>query len=179
MAAMDDTTIHRALGDRSRVRLLRALRTSDRALDVSELAAAVGLHPNTVRSHLATLEDAHLVTHSPDHSHARGRPRILYSSSRRLHAGDTAAPLLELLDGLGFEPELSGVDDAPELRMFRCPFGITPEAPAPQICRAHVGLIRGAIDELRTPLEIERLEVYPEPAYCSLHLRRAASVETT
>lgn len=179
MAAVDNTTIHRALGDRSRIKLLRALRTSDRALDAPELAAAVGLHPNTVRSHLAILEDAHLVTRSADRRHARGRPRILYSSARRLHGGDTAAPLLELLDGLGFEPELSGSDDAPELQMYSCPFGITPEAPAPQICRAHVGLIRGAIDELGTPLEIERLDVYPEPTYCSLHLRRAGSVETT
>lgn len=176
---MDQTLLHRALGDRSRVRILRTLRASDRGLDVLELARTVALHPNTVRSHLAVLEDAGLVSRALDRRPGRGRPRALYSSARRLNAGDTTAPLLELLDGLGFEPELAGEDETPELRMYRCPFGITPDAPAPQVCRAHVGLIRGAVEELRTPVEIDRLEVYPVPSYCSLHLRRTGSAETT
>jgi len=171
---VDAVLLHRALGDRSRVRILRTIRAADRGLDVPALAAAVGLHPNTVRSHLAVLEEARLVTHAFEHLPRRGRPRALYTSARRIDADATAAPLLELLDGLGFEPELAGEDEAPEVRMHRCPFGITPDAPAPQVCRAHVGLIRGALQELGTPLEIARLEVYPVPAYCSIHLRRPA-----
>lgn len=170
MVTMDDTILHRALGDRSRVRILRTLRATERGVDVAELAAAVGLHSNTVRSHLAVLAAAGLVSRSLDRSGARGRPRTIYTSARRLRGADTAAPLLELLDGLGFEPELAGDDAAPEVRMHRCPFGITPDAPAPQVCRAHVGLIRGAMDELGTPYAIQRLEVYPVPAYCSVHL---------
>jgi predicted ArsR family transcriptional regulator len=173
MAAPDQTLLHRALGDRSRVRILRTLRAADRGLDVPELAAAVELHPNTVRSHLAVLEEAGLVSHALERRRTRGRPRSLYSSTHSLKGGETAGPLLELMDGLGFDPELAGEDETPELRMHRCPFGITPDAPAPQVCRAHVGLLRGAMTELGTPYEIERLEVYPVPSYCSLHLRRA------
>lgn len=169
---MHEVLLHRALGDRSRVRILRTLRAADGGLDVPALAAAVGLHPNTVRSHLAVLEEARLVTHAVEHRRTRGRPRALYVSARRIEVDATAAPLLELLDGLGFEPELAGGDDAPEVRMHRCPFGITPDAPAPQVCRAHVGLIRGALDELEAPLEIEQLDVYPQPTYCAIHLRR-------
>jgi predicted ArsR family transcriptional regulator len=168
----DQTLLHKALGDRSRVRILRTLRAADHDLDVLELAATVQLHANTVRSHLAVLEEAGLVSHALERRPRRGRPRALYTSAHRLDAGHTAAPLLELLDGLGFEPELAGDDERPELRMHRCPFGITPDAPAPQVCRAHVGLIRGAIQELGTPVAVERLEIYPVPTYCSLHLRR-------
>jgi predicted ArsR family transcriptional regulator len=174
---VDETTLHRALSDRSRVRILRALRAGDRALDVAGLAALVGLHPNTVRSHLAVLESARLVSRELEHTARRGRPRALYASARRLDSDRTAAPLLELLDGLGFEPELAGGDERPEVRMHRCPFGITPEAPAPQVCRAHLGIVRGALDELRSPYEIDGLEVFPVPEYCAVRLRRSG--ETT
>jgi predicted ArsR family transcriptional regulator len=177
---LDETALHRALSDRSRVRILRSLRAADQPLDVLELAESVGLHANTVRSHLAVLEQARLIAHELDRRGTRGRPRRLYRSARRLVSDQTAAPLLELLDGLGFEPELAGTDDAPELRMHRCPFGITPAAPAPEVCRAHVGLIRGAIEELDAPLAIDRLLVFPEPTYCALRLTPArGSVETT
>jgi predicted ArsR family transcriptional regulator len=172
---MDETLLHRALGDRSRVRILRVLRASDRGLDVSALAAAVGLHENTIRSHLAVLENARLVTSELERRPGRGRPRALYASARRLDADASAAPLLELLDGLGFEPELAGDDDAPEVRMHRCPFGITPEAPAPQVCRAHLGIVGGALRELRAPFEIEGLEIFPVPTHCAVRLRRTGA----
>jgi predicted ArsR family transcriptional regulator len=70
------------------LRLLDALRTSDRPLDVRELAAASGLHVTTARFHLDVLTDAGLVTSHFGQSGTRGRPRRLYSpASRAVSAG--------------------------------------------------------------------------------------------
>jgi predicted ArsR family transcriptional regulator len=73
--------VHRALGDPSRVRLLSALRSSEGPLDATQLADRVGLHPNTVRSHLRLLEEAGLARSEPEERHTRGRPRIVYSAT--------------------------------------------------------------------------------------------------
>lgn len=75
---MDATAVHRALSEPSRARLLAALRGADRALSVAELAAAVGLHATTVRSHLAILAEAGLVSAAPEPRAGAGRPRLLY-----------------------------------------------------------------------------------------------------
>jgi predicted ArsR family transcriptional regulator len=72
---------HRALSSRTRTRLLELLRASDAGCDARELAHELGLHVNTVRSHLATLERAHLVTSSPEVRQVRGRPRIIFRAA--------------------------------------------------------------------------------------------------
>ncbi len=64
-------------GDR-RAALLGLLRTAGRPLGVGELAAAVGLHPNTVRAHLAVLVRSGSVTRSSVPAGRRGRPPELY-----------------------------------------------------------------------------------------------------
>ena len=43
-----------------------------------EIATRVGLHPNTVRFHLAALINQGLVTQQSENRDSRGRPRILY-----------------------------------------------------------------------------------------------------
>lgn len=67
---------HKALGEVSRFRIFEELRARG-PLDSTELGRAVGLHPNTVRSHADRLIEAGLVrvVSSPG---ARGRPRVLY-----------------------------------------------------------------------------------------------------
>ena len=55
------TARHRALADPTRVRILDLLRSADGPLTVADLAAPLGLHPNTVRSHLHLLDEAELV----------------------------------------------------------------------------------------------------------------------
>lgn len=74
-----ESRIHRALSDPSRVRVLDALRSSRGPRDATELASAVGLHPNTVRTHLRVLADAGLVSVTPEERHRRGRPRLVYA----------------------------------------------------------------------------------------------------
>jgi predicted ArsR family transcriptional regulator len=89
--ASERTQTHGALAVASRLRLLDALRTSDRPLDVRELAAACGLHVTTVRFHLDVLTDAGLVTSQFGQSGTRGRPPRLYApASRAVAAGGHA-----------------------------------------------------------------------------------------
>lgn len=112
----DDRAAHRVLADASRVAVLEALRRSDRPLPVSELAEAVGLHPNTVRAHLALLTE-HGFAHGHTEVRSRpGRPRLLYTAvprqrDRRRDGGDyrmLAAALATHLAGSGGQAEAAG-----------------------------------------------------------------------
>jgi predicted ArsR family transcriptional regulator len=78
---------HRALAAVTRVRILELLRASPQGLDASQIAKKVELHHNTVRSHLALLLDAGLVTKSDRKSSRPGRPRAVFEA-----AGDEQAP---------------------------------------------------------------------------------------
>jgi predicted ArsR family transcriptional regulator len=78
---VDETRIHRALGDPSRVRILELLRSSSSPVDATELAERVGLHANTVRSHLRILIDAHLVSARAEERTRPGRPRLVYAAT--------------------------------------------------------------------------------------------------
>jgi predicted ArsR family transcriptional regulator len=52
------------------------------------VAARIGLHVNTVRAHLALLEEAGLVESAPEHRGVRGRPRIVYRVVETSSVGD-------------------------------------------------------------------------------------------
>jgi predicted ArsR family transcriptional regulator len=80
-AAQESTTIHRALSDPSRVRILEALQEAESPLDARELGTRVGLHWNTVRSHLRVLAEAGLVSARREERARPGRPRILYEAA--------------------------------------------------------------------------------------------------
>jgi predicted ArsR family transcriptional regulator len=70
---------HKALADVSRLRILEELR-GQAALDSRELGRLVGLHPNTVRSHVDQLIEAGLVRAVTAPAAGRGRPRVLYEA---------------------------------------------------------------------------------------------------
>jgi predicted ArsR family transcriptional regulator len=69
-----------ALGD-SRARVLGVLQDAGAPLGVSDVAEAVGLHPNTTRFHLDGLVDAGLVRRESEEREGPGRPRMLYTAS--------------------------------------------------------------------------------------------------
>jgi predicted ArsR family transcriptional regulator len=72
---------HRALSNRTRTRLLGILRERAGGCDARGLAQELGLHVNTVRSHLAILEGVQLVTSAPESRQARGRPRLIFRAA--------------------------------------------------------------------------------------------------
>jgi predicted ArsR family transcriptional regulator len=65
----------------SRSRVLEILQDTGAQLGVSEVAARLSLHPNTVRFHLDALVASGLVDSEAEVSDLRGRPRMLYSAN--------------------------------------------------------------------------------------------------
>lgn len=97
--------VHRALADPTRATVYQVLRAGGKHFCVSELADGLGVHPNTVRSHLQVLEEAGLVTSEAERRDRPGRPRRLFDAVRdpaddehRLLAS-ALAEALEPLDG--------------------------------------------------------------------------------
>ncbi|MGX4688258.1 helix-turn-helix transcriptional regulator [Streptomyces sp. JNUCC 63] len=93
--------------------------------------------------------------------------------SRQPTAERSAARLLTLLDDLGFapEPEGGGAGKAPErIRLRHCPFLELAEEYGQLVCPVHLGLMQGALAELRAPLAATGLEPFAEPDSCLAHL---------
>lgn len=80
------TSYLEAVADPVRLQLARYLAEHGSG-SLAELAGAAGVHPNTARVHLATLEDAGLVSSHGERLPGRGRPRTSY----RLVPGWTVA----------------------------------------------------------------------------------------
>lgn len=72
--------VHVALASPIRRHLLELLESAPTARDVHDLAAAVELHPSTVRFHLETLRRAGLVVRVTQPQDGRGRPRTAYAA---------------------------------------------------------------------------------------------------
>ncbi|MEV4823467.1 helix-turn-helix domain-containing protein [Micromonospora sp. NPDC049274] len=77
---MTEHVSYGALAVPSRRQILDRLRATDVPTDVKELAAATGLHPNTVRFHLEVLIEAGFVTGQPAQRGGPGRPHTVYRS---------------------------------------------------------------------------------------------------
>lgn len=94
-----DSRTHRVLAGASRVAILQALRINGGLLDVQAIAKRVGLHTNTVRSHLDQLMDAALVESEVQERKTPGRPRLLFraTSTRGVGPEDSYQVLAEIL----------------------------------------------------------------------------------
>ncbi|HYN99608.1 MAG TPA: winged helix-turn-helix domain-containing protein, partial [Actinomycetota bacterium] len=78
MRVKERVEAHKALSDPARLRLFSLIVESDRPLGIPEMAGNVGLHPNTIRSHLRRLELAGLVSPQVEDRTTRGRPKVLF-----------------------------------------------------------------------------------------------------
>lgn len=107
----------------------------------------------------------------PDRAETAGRAwgRYLVRRPRPLAApsGEEAkAEIVDLLAQQGFEPE-----SAPgEIRMHRCPFHELAETHPQIVCATHRGLIAGGLEQLGSALELDGLDIYPEPGVCVARL---------
>ncbi len=94
---------------------------------------------------------------------------LVNSPPPHLRTSDARATqeIVDLLDQQGFRPEAA----ERQIRMRRCPFRELAETDPGIVCSVHRGLIAGALAELRSSLEIERLDAFVEPGLCIAHLR--------
>jgi predicted ArsR family transcriptional regulator len=74
--------------------VLALLRAAGRPLTIGELAERTGLHPNTVRFHLAALVEEEHVERTRDAPGGRGRPRLLYRARPGVARGPRSYRLL-------------------------------------------------------------------------------------
>jgi predicted ArsR family transcriptional regulator len=91
-----------------RPEVLRLLRDARAPLGIAEIASALGVHPNTVRFHLAALVSSGRAEQVPAQHGRPGRPPLLYQAVRRMDpAGRRSYRLLAgiLVDGLAALPD--------------------------------------------------------------------------
>lgn len=88
---------------------------------------------------------------------------------RALDGEEAAGRLVRLLADHGFLPEQR--DGA--IVMRRCPFGELAEGHGGVICTVHLGILRGALEELGAGLRVTALDAFPEPGVCLARLAPA------
>jgi predicted ArsR family transcriptional regulator len=90
----------KALADETRFEIYCKLQDSPTPLSVQEIAAKMGLHPNTVRPHLDRLKDSGLVAIESELSGKVGRPLHLYSVTPKLPGALIGDRALRILRGV-------------------------------------------------------------------------------
>jgi predicted ArsR family transcriptional regulator len=88
---------------------------------------------------------------------------------RRPGAAEATERLTAMMTDLGFAPEPDG-EPAERIRLRHCPFLELAEEYSATLCPLHLGLMRGALTELRAPIAATRLEPFAEPDACIVHL---------
>lgn len=101
--------LHRALGDPRRRALVDLVAAAAAPLDARELGTALGLHANTVRWHLALLQEAGLLEQRTLPPAGRGRPRTGWVAVPRPEPVAEYRLLAQVLAG-----SLSGTPDGAE-----------------------------------------------------------------
>ena len=88
---------------------------------------------------------------------------------QRISGREAVTQLLRILDDIGFAPELA-TDDPRQIRIPHCPFREVAETHREVVCAIHLGLMRGALDEMGAPVTADRLVPFIEPSLCLAHL---------
>jgi predicted ArsR family transcriptional regulator len=89
---------------------------------------------------------------------------------QRIDADEAVRRLLKVLRDIGFAPDAEGDPEKPVIALRHCPFQEVAEQHRQVVCSLHLGLIRGALAEVRAPLGAARLEPFVEPSLCLVHL---------
>ncbi|WP_448062858.1 hypothetical protein [Cellulomonas hominis] len=93
--------------------------------------------------------------------------------------------LVGLLDDIGFAPRVDVADkeavsefaasDATVVELHRCPFVEVAREHRDVVCAVHLGLLRGALDQMHAPPTTVRLEPFVRPDLCLVRLTPGAS----
>lgn len=98
---------------------------------------------------------------------------------QRLSAAQAIAKLASTLDELGFGPEpLPGDDGHYQLNLRQCPFREVARQHRNVVCALHLGLMRGALSQMRAPVTADHLEPFAEPSLCVTRLTIGADMDT-
>lgn len=92
---------------------------------------------------------------------------------QRTSEEEAVTELLNTLSEIGFAPELSPDESHGKVLLRHCPFLEVAEAHREVVCSVHLGLMQGALEEVRAPVTADRLEPFVEPSLCVAHLAKA------
>lgn len=85
---------------------------------------------------------------------------------QRIAVPAAIAALTATLDALGFAPETEPAGTGFQVRLRQCPFREAAEGHREVVCSLHLGLMQGALEQMRAPLAAVRLEPFAEPGLC-------------
>ena len=85
---------------------------------------------------------------------------------RTITAEAATRRMAEVLDEIGFVPEVVSTEQGRQVLLHHCPFRELAEDHQAVICSVHLGLMRGLLNELDAPLEATRLDPFVEPSLC-------------
>ncbi|MFG1905642.1 helix-turn-helix transcriptional regulator [Kribbella sp. NPDC048928] len=88
---------------------------------------------------------------------------------RQPTATEATQRLTAMMTDLGFAPE-PDTESSERIRLRHCPFLELAEEYSATLCPLHLGLMRGALTELRAPITATTLEPFAEPDACIVHL---------
>jgi predicted ArsR family transcriptional regulator len=91
--------------------------------------------------------------------------------SDRVDANEAIGRLNQLLDAIGFAPELHDGKKGSEVRLHHCPFREVAERHTDVVCALHLGLMQGALQEQHAPVEATSLQPWVTPNMCVARLQ--------
>jgi predicted ArsR family transcriptional regulator len=90
---------------------------------------------------------------------------------------EAVSELMRIQDDLGFAPELADRDGGQEIHLRHCPFLEVATEHREVACSVHLGLMQGALAEMRAPVTAERLLPFVEPSLCVARLVATGDAE--
>jgi predicted ArsR family transcriptional regulator len=88
----------------------------------------------------------------------------------RLDAGEAIERLRATLEDIGFAPELTADGSRYRLLLRHCPFREVAERHQDVVCALHLGLMQGALAQMRTQVTAGRLQPFAEAWGCTAEL---------
>ena len=92
---------------------------------------------------------------------------------QRTNARGAVEGLAATLRELGFAPEAVADGAGYQLRLRQCPFREVAEVHQDVVCQLHLGLMQGALDQMRAPVTVAGLQPFAEASLCVAHLADA------
>jgi predicted ArsR family transcriptional regulator len=89
---------------------------------------------------------------------------------QRLDAGEAVEKLTATMAEIGFAPEAVTDGTQYQLRLRQCPFREVAENHQDVVCQLHLGLMQGALAQMRALVTADRLQPFAEPSLCIAYL---------
>lgn len=89
---------------------------------------------------------------------------------QRPSAGEAVERLTMIMEKLGFAPQAEANGMRYRLCLRHCPFREVAQQHQDVVCALHLGLMQGALAQMRAPVTADKLEPFAEPNLCVAHL---------